>query len=420
MESLNNKFNFEQEFEHLFRHAYGRIVSALSSKYSPTLIDQIEDSVQESLLKAMQIWGYKGQPKDPSAWLYRVANNHLIDQLRRAKKTFNSDDFEQTAGSYEYQSHDIENDIQDDQLRMIFACCHPSLEITEQIMLSLKILGGLSVKEIAHAFMKKEAAIKKSITRAKQKFKVKIKKLDVPVGRELRNRLDVVLKVIYLMFNEGYKATSGENLIKKDICEEAIRLACLLKQNSNCETDDLNSLLALMCFNVARFDARMSSGGELLTLELQDRNLWNKAYIQWGMKYMTHAEKIDQISQYHLEAGIACLYIVPKNFQDTNWKSILDLYDLLVNINPSPIVALNRVVVLAKVKGVDAALDEISSLESNDLILNNHLYYSIKGELELEIGNKTKAADLLNQAKKLASNKIEVAFIQKKLETIES
>ena len=157
MESLKYKFNFEQEFEHLFRHAYGRIVSALSSKYSPTLIDQIEDSVQESLLKAMQIWGYKGLPKDPAAWLYRVANNHLIDQLRRVKKGFNSNDFEQTAGSYEYQSQDFEYDIQDDQLRMIFACCHPSLEITEQIMLSLKILGGLSVKEIAHAFMKKEA-----------------------------------------------------------------------------------------------------------------------------------------------------------------------------------------------------------------------------------------------------------------------
>ncbi len=418
MESLKYKFNFEQEFEHLFRHAYGRIVSALSSKYSPTLIDQIEDSVQESLLKAMQIWGYKGLPKDPSAWLYRVANNHLIDQLRHAKKAFNSDEFEQTAGSYEYQSHDFEYDIQDDQLRMIFACCHPSLEITEQIMLSLKILGGLSVKEIAHAFMKKEATIKKSITRAKQKFKVRIKKLDVPVGRDLRNRLDVVLKVIYLMFNEGYKANSGENLIKKDICEEAIRLACLLKQNSNCETHDLNSLLALMCFNAARFDARMSPDGELLTLEQQDRLLWDKDYIQWGMKYMTHAEKIDQISQYHLEAGIACLYITPKNFQDTDWKSILDLYDLLVDINPSPIVALNRVVVLEKVKGVDAALNDISSLENNDSLLNNHLYYSIKAELMLQSGKKTEAAKLINCAKDLTKNKIETAFLAKKLAEI--
>lgn len=407
------------EFDHLFRHEYGKIVSVLIGKYSPRYIDQIEDAIQEALLKAMKVWGYRGKPTDTSAWLYRVANNHFIDQLRRQKKTSHLADSQTIGGIYELQDVVSKNSIQDDQLAMIFACCHPTLSKTEQILLSLKIIGGLNIKEIAQALLKKEEAVKKSITRAKQKFEKKIKKLELPAEPELPKRMETVLKVIYLMFNEGYKASSGENLIKKDICEEAIRLACLLKRHSHCDSPDLNSLLALMCFNAARFDARLTNSGELLILEFQDRSLWDKSYVQWGIQFLNEATTANSLSQYHLEAGIASYYVSARNYEETEWHSILNLYDLLVKMNPSPIVALNRIVVLAKVQGVEIALKEITKMETDDLLLNNHLFYSIKADFMLQIDNKTKAKQLLTQAIELTKNKIETAFLQKKLAEIE-
>lgn len=401
---------------HLFRHEYGRIVAYLTNRYTSQKIDLIEDAVQEALLKAMRVWGYQTIPNNPSAWLYRVANNHLIDQLRRERKSVEFNLPEQSLAAPPVENEmEINDDLGDEQLKMIFACCHPAMSVTEQLILSLKLLCGLNILEISSALIKKEDAVKKAIVRAKKKFKEKVGKLTVPQGRELRKRLGVVLKVIYLLFNEGYKATEGKSLIKRDICEEAIRLAGILHRNPFCNTPELNALLALMCFNASRFDARLSPENELVTLENQDRKLWDQGYIRWGMHFLSESSYGINISEYHLEAGIASFYAIAGSFEETNWKAILTLYDLLVKVNRSPLVALNRLVVLEKVKGAKVALQEIQELEKEKSLRDNYLLYSIKADLQLSLNNRKEAGRLLKQAIGLTGNIIEKRFLENKL-----
>ena len=400
---------------HLFRHEYSKIVAFLTNKYSSYKIDLIEDAVQEALLKAMKVWGYQNIPDNPSAWLYRVANNHLIDQLRRESRSVELNIPEDQWLDSSRADEKIPGDLGDEQLKMIFACCHPALNASDQIMLSLKLLCGLSVKEIANALLKKEDAVKKALARAKQKFKQEVGELLVPEGIELRKRLSVVLRVIYLLFNEGYKTTGGEQLTRKDICEDAIRLGAILQRNRYCDTPELNALLALMCFNAARLDARLGSGKELITLENQDRSLWDAEYILWGIHFLSRASNGVNISEYHLEAAIASFYSTAKSFRETDWESILTLYDLLIKVNRSPIVALNRLVVLEKVKGAEAALKEIQKLEKEKSLRNSYLLYSIKADFQLSLNNRKDAKQLLKQAIQLTGNIIEKKFLQKKL-----
>jgi len=402
--------------EHLFRHEYGKITAALTSKFSSYQIDLIEDAVQEALLKAMKLWSFQEMPENPSAWLYRVASNHLIDQLRRAKKSVEYDfpeDFLITENAYNDSS--ILSGIKDEQLKMIFACCHPVLTDAEQIMLSLKLISGFSIKEISSALLKKEDAVKKATTRAKLKFKNEIGKIEIPNERELNQRLSSVLKIIYLMFNEGYKSTEGETLVKKDICFEAIRLAEILTEHKTCDAPQLNALLSLMCFNAARFEARINEAGELVTLENQNRDLWDEELINAGMYYLDKSSTGMILSQYHLEAGIASLYTTSKNFESTNWQTILNLYDLLIIHNNSSIAALNRLVVYEKINGAEKALEEIKKIENEESLLSNHLYYSIKADFKKNAGYINEAKELLTKAIQTTSNKIEKKFLQKKL-----
>ncbi len=408
-------------FELLFRHEYSKIVAYLVNKYSPYHIDFIEDAVQEALLKAMRIWPFHETPKNPTAWLFRVANNHLIDQLRRANKSVELEPsqlpFSQNPGSKEIN---FEDEIPDEQLKMIFACCHPSLKEAEQIMLCLKLLCGLSVREIAKSLMKQDAAVKKAITRAKKKFQENVSELAVPEGSELSNRLEIVLKVIYLLFTEGYKSTEGEQLIRRDICEEAIRLAIILHKNRYCNTPELNALLALMCFNTSRFDARQNQQGELLTLAQQDRSLWNRDYIRWGTYFLAKSSHGIRLSQYHLEAGIAAFYSTAESYDKIHWEGILFLYDHLERINPTPVVALNRLVVLEKVKGAETALSELSNFENDKRLKGNYLYHSIKADFQISLKQKTEAIQSLKTAIELASNSIEIKFLKRKLEELKS
>ena len=402
--------------EHLFRHEYGKIVAALTGKFSSYQIDLIEDSVQEALLKAMNVWGFREMPENPSAWLYRVASNHLIDQLRRAKKTVEYD-FPEDLLANENLINDtsILSGINDEQLKMIFACCHPVLTQTEQIILSLKLLGGLSIREIASALLKKEETAKKAITRAKEKFKTEIGKIEIPARKDLNQRLNSVLKVIYLLFNEGYKATEGESLVKKDICLEAIRLAEILTENENCDTPKLNALLALMYFSSARFDSRINESGELVTLENQNRDLWNKDLINMGMYYLNKSSSGMELTEYHLEAGIASLYSTAETFRHTDWETILNLYNLLVKINSSPVIMLNRIVVFEKINGPRKALKEMKNLEQDESIKDSYLYYTIKADFSESAGNIIEAKELLIKAVELSSNSIERNFLENKL-----
>lgn len=405
-----------QPLDHLFRHEYSKIVAYLTAKYGSAKIDRIEDAVQDAMVKAMQVWGFQKVPDNPSAWLYRVAGNRLIDILRRENRQVPVDHLREDITVPEaLLTKSVDETLPDEQLQMIFACCHPSLKDSEQIMLCLKLLCGLSVREIANALMKNEAAAKKAITRGKQKFKLLGKEILVPQGRELRKRLDRVLKVIYLLFNEGYKATEGSRLVKKDICEDAIRLAGILHQHRSFAIPELSALLALMCFNFARLNARVTPGNELLTLPEQDRALWDQRYIDWGNKFLNQASDKEHVSTYQIEAGIAWHYISAPTFAETDWQAILDLYDLLFKVNPSPMVALNRLVVLEKVVGAHQALDELENLSGVESLKKSHIFYTIKADFEAAVGHKTEARKSLKTALGLTRNMIEVDFLRKKL-----
>ncbi len=403
--------------EHLFRHEYGKLVSLFTNRYSTHLIDKIEDAVQESLYKAAKIWSYQPMPENPSAWLYRVANNQLIDFLRKDKRSADWEHHEGAIAKSETIELELpeEKAIVDDQLRMIFACCHPVMKPTEQLMLSLKLLCGLSIREIARALLKNEEATKKAITRAKKKFKEEVGELQVPNGDDVETRISEVLQVIYLLFNEGYKATEGEKLIRQELCEEAIRLSFILMNEPNGDKGELKALIAMMLFKAARFPARMDGQGNLLTLENQDRNLYDEEYIKWGWDFLRQSSKHPGTSVYQLEAAIAAYYTTAPTYEATNWKAILGLYDSLVRLKPSPVVQMSRVVVLSKVKGPKEALHVMEDIESD--IKTNQSFNALKADLYAAMENWPKARVFIQKAVTEAKNITERRFLEKKLQS---
>ncbi|WP_305982733.1 RNA polymerase sigma factor [Roseivirga thermotolerans] len=405
-----------QKLDHLFRHEYGKLVSLFANKYSPHLIDTIEDAVQEALYKAARQWSFQPMPNNPSAWLYRVVNNQIIDYLRKEAKSVS---YEQAvtadAISEEESRLPEEKVIVDDQLRMIFACCHPAMKPTEQLMLSLKLLCGLSVKEIARALLKQEEATKRAITRAKVKFREEVGALKVPEGGDLENRMEAVLQVIYLLFNEGYKATEGSKLMKLDLCEEAIRLAFLLTNEPSCDKGELKALISMMLFKAARFPARTDEAGNLLTLENQDRSKYDEDHIKWGWQFLHDSSKFSGSSVYQLEAAISCYYTTAETYEKTNWKAILSLYDTLVKLKPVPVVQMSRILVLSKVKGAELALKEMEGLE--EVIQGNQSFLALKADLYAEIGNWSAARVHLQKAIGQALNITERRFLEKKLQS---
>ncbi|MEQ6121835.1 sigma-70 family RNA polymerase sigma factor [Reichenbachiella sp. MALMAid0571] len=401
--------------DHYFRNEYGNAVSYLTAKFGKQHLELAEDAVQEALFKAMKNWSYSKVPNNPSGWIVTVASNKMIDHLRRATRLeeSNATDPEPVV----HQEIDLES-IQDDVVKMMFACCHPSLSTEHQIILTLKILGGLSVKEIARALLKKEETIAKSYTRAKQKFKNENIQLELPQPVEIKNRLSTVLHIIYLLFNEGYKTTNGNELLKKDLCQEAIRLNGILLENNDCNTSIANALMALMYFHSSRFDARVDKEGYLITLEFQNRSLWNQNYIQKGIEYLEKATKGAFINEFYLQATISGLHCEAKHYDETKWSDILELYDTLTRLNPSPVVKLNRIVALGKAKSPNDALKELKQLETNPQIENHYLYYAIKGEFLIESGSLKEGKQATLKAISLTNNTAEKQYLMKKLEVL--
>ena len=406
------EFSLSNTLDHLFRHEYSKLVALLTNRYSTSMIDLIEDSVQEALYKAAKMWSFKPMPDNPSAWLYRVANNQLIDQLRREKKSVDWNEKNDEKADDSFASLD-EDAIKDEQLKMIFACCHPSMKPQEQLILSLKLLCGLSVKEIARSLLKNEEATKKAITRAKAKFKSEVGALVVPSGDAIKERLNAVLQVVYLLFNEGYKATEGDQLVKTDLSEEAIRLAILLVNEESCNTGELNALISMMLFKAARFPARTDKDGRLVTLEFQDRSLWNRDYIDWGWRFLRRSSSFPNKSVYQIEAAIASYYSNAESYEKTNWRQILRLYDVLVIHKPSPVVKMSRVVVLSKIEGPEAALNAMVEIEKE--IKAKQSFEALKAELYAQMQNWDKARLHISRAIGQALNITERRFLEEKL-----
>lgn len=404
--------------DHLFRNEYGKVVSLLTHKFGVSYVEQIEDAAQDTFLKAMQVWGYKEVPDNPTAWLYRVANNALIDMLRKDRKLdfIEGGQLPENGASSPTKENNMDDTISDSQLKMIFACCHPDLSEEHQIILSLKLMGGFSNKELAEALMKKEETVAKSFTRAKKRFRDKVQLLRIPVQMGLQSRLFKVLRVIYLLFTEGYSATTGSQILKRDICYEALRLALLLRDNKYCQHPNLNALIALMCFHTSRFDARLDEAGELVTLEFQDRSKYNQELIKIGIYHLEQAGTLDKMpSNYHLEAARSYYHSVATNFEETDWKSILYLYDLQVRQQNSPMVALNRIVPYEKIHGPTKALKSLRELTKKNNFESSGLFFAIEAELLKELG-KEEYKKSLEKAIALTENHLVKRHLKRKLD----
>lgn len=390
------------------------MVSALTRVFGPHNISLTEDVVQDALLQALRVWPFSGVPKNPSGWLYQVAKHKAIDIVRREKWT--TDRPEQRA-AVEPMIADLflDEEIADDTLRMMFMCSHPALSVESQIALTLKLLGGFGSAEIARALLTNEATIQKRLYRAKQRLREAQVVFEVPTGPELSSRVDAVLAVLYLMFNEGYRTTTDEHPIRKDLCLEAMRLCKLLTEHPAGQHPAAFALMALMCFHAARFDARIDEQGHLLMLSSQDRRQWNRQLIGEGFRYLDRSASGDTVHEIQLEAGIAAFHCMAARYEDTDWARIVMLYDSLLVLKPSPIVALNRAIALAEVQGVQAALEALLTIPDRGALEAYPFYPAALGEMHMRLGHLATAATYFGQAIALTTSPAERQFLQQKL-----
>ncbi len=412
--------------DHLFRHQAGRMIATLTRIFGPHHIDLAEEVVQEALIKALQQWPYRGVPENPVAWLIQVAKNRALDLLRRETslreksdeivRAFNAQEEAANRRIETARSCEAFPEMFDDTLRMIFMACHPAISREGRVALTLKTVGGFGVGEIARAFLAKEPTIAQRLVRAKRLIRDERVAFDLPGEAEMSARLDSVLEVLYLLFNEGYTAHSGENLVRADLAQEAIRLCSLLIRHPAANRPKCHALLALMMFQAARLPARVGQGGELTLLAEQDRSLWDRRMIYLAYKHLDAAAEGDEFTEYHLQAAIAACHTAASSYKLTDWAEIVRLYDLLVALNPSPVVALNRAVAVAKWKGAEAGIRAIEGIVEHPALQHYYLLPATLGELWSEVGDTGKAAEFYRQALNHPCSEPERRFLSKRLE----
>ena len=395
--------------DHLFRHRAGQMVSTLTRIFGPEHLPLAEEVVQESLITALTQWSFHGVPENPAGWLFRVARNKALDQIRRQKS------FEDKAADIR-ESLSRVDDATDDTLAMMFMCCHPAIPEESRIALTLKTVGGFSVEEIARAFLTQKATIAQRLVRAKRLIRETQIPMEMPSGSDLPERLASLLKVIYLMFNEGHSAHEGDALVRAELCLEAIRLSTLFAEHPSTRRPAVHALLALMLLQAARLPARIDGAGEITLLAEQDRSRWDHAMIARGMLHLDASASGDSITTYHVEAAIAACHAAAPTFGETDWPRIVSLYDELLAMQPSPVAALNRAVAIAMAEGPRAGIDAIESIASRNSLRDYPLLYSTLGELWLQSGDRTRAAAEFERALALPSTMPEKRFLLRKLE----
>jgi RNA polymerase sigma-70 factor (ECF subfamily) len=392
--------------EHFFRHEAGRLHGTLVKLLGVHNLTLAEDIAQEAMLRALRVWSMGGIPPNPSAWITQVAMNLGRDTLRHqrmstAKEPAITTHVEQVWAAPPVAWQAAHN-FRDDALRLLFVCCHPFVAADAQVVLALKILCGFSTKEIAQAFFSTEAAIEKQLTRTKKRIQEAGIAFEIPENEDLAPRLDGVLRTLYLLFNEGYKASSGDQLLKAELCQEAIRLTTLLAAHPVGNVPRCHALLALMALNYARFPSRLDQRGDLSLLPDQDRSKWDQKMIERGLACLGRAAEGDDLSEYHLLAGIAACHCVAPDYASTCWTRILRHYDELYRLMPTPIVALNRAVAIANAHGPRAGLQAIAEIPDRDRLEPNHLFHAVVGELNLRLYDNQAAAESFRRAHELA------------------
>jgi len=408
--------------EHFFRHETGRLHGALIRLVGVHNITLAEDVAQEAMLRALRTWSMGGVPANPSAWITRVAMNLARDALRHQRMSFAKEPdiitHIETTVPKPMPAAAIEGsrEIRDDALRLMFVCCHPSIAPDAQVVLALKVLCGFSTGEIARAFLSGEAAIEKQLTRTKQRIQDAGLGYEIPEGEDLAPRLDGVLGALYLLFNEGYKASAGERLLREELCQEAVRLTSLLVEHPAGRTPRSHALLALMLLTAARFPSRVDEHGDLLRLDDQDRSKWNQALIEQGLIHLVEAARGSELSEYHLQAGIAACHCTAADHASTNWARILRHYDELYRMKPSPVVALNRAVAVAYLHGPQAGLEAVAAIPQRDRLESHYLLHAVVGELHWRLKNHAAAADSFRRALQLAHVGPEQLYLTRMME----
>lgn len=414
----DSDIQIHESIDHLFRHHAGRMVSVLCRIFGFDRIDMIEDAVQDALIAALRKWPFTGVPENPTAWLTQTAKNRMIDRLRRDSR------FETAGEDFDIPDPKDErpvffpNEIAEDQLRLIFACCHPSIPPDSQVALTLKTVGGFSVSEIARAYLATDEAVAKMLTRAKARLRDGGAAFDIPVADEITSRLDAVLKVLYLMFNEGYGASGGNDLVRRDLCFEAIRLVEFLAAHPMTSSPKVHAAAALFLFQASRLTARTGHTGELILLADQDRSLWDRKLIGRGIRHMKLSADGGEISSLHLEAEIAAAHTLSKDYGSTDWGRIHECYTLLQRLSFSRIAELNRIIVLSRIEGPAAALDALEHLADEQGLDTYNLFHITRGHLLAEVGRSVDARGAFEQALLSTRNDAVRRFVKGRLERI--
>jgi RNA polymerase sigma-70 factor (ECF subfamily) len=407
--------------EHLFRRESGRIVATLTRIFGVHNLALAEDVVQDAFCRALEVWKFRGVPENPSAWLMATAKNRALDVLRRERtaRTFAPElgrllDSEWTlAPTVEEQFEP--NAIKDDQLRMMFSCCHPRLTEEAQVALILHILCGFSVDEIASAFVSNHAAIEKRITRAKKVLAGAKRLFDISGSDDFAQRLPAVHRALYLLFNEGYHGASAESAVRAELCREAMRLTNLLFEHPFAATPATHALAALMCFDAARLPARVDASGQLSSLFDQDRSRWDSYLVDEGQRHLDLSATGPELTEYHVEAAIAWVHAMAHRAEDTDWARIVSLYDTLMTLRPSPVVALNRAIAISQRDGPERGLQEIRAIADHDRLASYPFYHAALGEFEFRSGRHQAAREHFQAALALARNPMERRFLDQRV-----
>jgi RNA polymerase sigma-70 factor (ECF subfamily) len=381
--------NQQQQVEHLFRHEYGKLVALLAQRIGIQYFDAIEDSVQWAMTQALEFWCQENIPNNPSAWLYQVAYRQLISELRTAKRRGDllTDNFTvEELENGEDEEISFSGEMTDSMLRMLFLACDDSIPTESQLVFTLKSLCGFSIKEISHRLFISEANVYKRFSRAKQKLKHKNIKLENFIHADMVSRLASVHQILYLIFTEGYLSSHTDTAIRRDLCEEAIRLTTLLTESKLGKMPESYALLALMYFNLARITSRQDDCGALLLLEQQDRNQWNKQQITTAMNFLAQSASGEVISRYHIEAGIAAEHCLSPSFKQTRWDKIVTSYQLLERIAPSPFHQLNRAIAVAEWQNPQAGLAVLKANEIPHWLARSYHWHTVQADLYFRCG----------------------------------
>jgi RNA polymerase sigma factor (sigma-70 family) len=407
--------------EHLFRREAGRMVATLTRIFGVHNLALAEDVVQDAFCRALEVWKFTGAPENPAAWLMATAKHRALDVLRRERtaRTFAPElgrllESEWTVAPIVEELFGP-NAIRDDQLRMMFSCCHPELAEEAQVALVLHILCGFSVHEIANAFVSGNAAIEKRISRAKKVLAESKKLFDLSGANDFSGRLPAVHRALYLLFNEGYHGASPESAVRAELCREAMRLTVLLLEHPLAAIPPTYALAALMYLHAARLPARIDAAGNLSSLFDQDRSQWDLELIAEGERFLNLSAAGAELTEYHVEAGIAAVHAMSRSTEDTDWEKVISLYDTLMTLRPSPVVALNRAIAVAQHEGPERGLEEIHAIADRERLATYPFYHAALGEFESRSGRNEIAQEHFRAARALARNDMERRFLEDRM-----